>query len=58
MQRYMREKQVLSSVPIARSTLWRWVKAGRFPKPIRLSAGVTVWRGEEVDAFVSGERHD
>lgn len=33
---------------IGQSTLYEWVKTGRFPPPIKLSAGVTVWRAEHV----------
>ena len=40
------------SMPISRSTLWRWVNEGKFPKPIKLSEGVTVWRVEEVEAWL------
>lgn len=36
---------------IAPSTWWAWVKAGKAPQPIRLSAGVTVWRAADVLAF-------
>lgn len=32
-------------------TVWRWVKAGTFPKPVRISPGVTAWRVEDVEAF-------
>ena len=47
-QRYLREKQVLELLPVSRSTLWRWVKAGTFPPPVKLSPGVTVWRASDV----------
>jgi prophage regulatory protein len=30
-------------LPVSRSTLRRWVRAGRFPRPCRLSPGVTAW---------------
>jgi len=30
---------------------WAWVKAKKAPQPIRLSAGVTVWRYADVIAF-------
>jgi prophage regulatory protein len=43
------------SMPISRSTLWRWVSEGKFPKPIKLSEGVTVWRLEDVDAWISSK---
>ncbi len=33
-------------VPIRKSSWWQGVKAGRYPKPIKLSPRVTVWRVE------------
>jgi hypothetical protein len=38
-------------IPVSRATWWAWVKAGKAPQPIRLSAGVTVWRRADVIAF-------
>lgn len=35
-------------LPISRSTLWRWVREGRFPRPTRLSPGVSAWRVSDV----------
>ena len=52
---YLRERQVLNIIPINRSTLWRWVKDGSFPSPIKLSAGVTVWNCNQVYAWISDE---
>lgn len=40
-------------VPVAKSTLWSWVKSGRFPRPIKLSEKVTVWKVEDVREFMS-----
>ena len=56
-QSYLREKQVLELLPVNRSTLWRWVKDGYFPKPRKVSPGVTVWSRYEVLAFVEGGHH-
>jgi predicted DNA-binding transcriptional regulator AlpA len=36
-----------------RSTIWRWVKAGQFPEPIKLSPNRTVFRRSEVDAWLA-----
>jgi prophage regulatory protein len=48
---YIREAQLVQSVrnplaplPFSAPTLWRKVKAGTFPRPIKLSARVTAWR--------------
>ncbi|MET4570620.1 helix-turn-helix transcriptional regulator [Rhodanobacter soli] len=38
-------------IPVSAATWWSWVKANKAPQPIRLSAGVTVWRAADVLAF-------
>lgn len=38
-------------LPISSPTLWRWVRAGTFPAPVKLSPGVTAWRSAEIDAW-------
>lgn len=37
---------------ITRSTLWRWVKAGRFPKPVQLGPQAVGWLEHEIDAWL------
>jgi prophage regulatory protein len=32
--------------------LWRLWNAGKFPKPVKLSAVRNVWRADEVDAWI------
>ena len=39
-------------IPISKSTLWRLVREERFPAPCKLSPGVTVWRVEEIRAYI------
>ena len=39
-------------IPVSRSTWWAGVASGRFPKPIKLSVGVTVWRAEDIQALI------
>ncbi|UVC12838.1 helix-turn-helix transcriptional regulator [Mesorhizobium onobrychidis] len=38
--------------PIHRSTLWRGVNAGRYPKPIKVGPGTNRWRLSELTAAV------
>lgn len=38
--------------PFSPATLWRKVKSGEFPQPVKLSARVTAWRLEEVHAWM------
>lgn len=49
---FLRLPQVLARVGISRSTLWRWVAEGSFPRPLKLSARVTVWRSQDIDAWM------
>jgi prophage regulatory protein len=39
-------------LPISPTTVWRWVREGRFPKPFKLSDRVTVWDADEVECFI------
>lgn len=50
--RLLRLPEVLSRLPIAKSTLWLWVKQGKFPAPVRLGSRVTCWREPDVDRFI------
>jgi len=50
----LRIKQVLQFIPVSRSNWWAGVKDGRFPKPIKLSERVTVWRAADIRALVDG----
>lgn len=40
-------------VPFSSPTLWRRVKAGEFPAPVKLSERVTAWRVEDVRAWMA-----
>lgn len=49
---FLRLPQVLERIPVSRSGWWAGVKEGRFPKPVKLSPRVTVWRASEVQAYI------
>ena len=40
-RRWVRDKDLAEYFGISRPTVWRWVKAGRLPKPVRFSPGCT-----------------
>ncbi len=50
---FLRQPQVLRSIPVSRSTLWRWVKAGTFPAPVKLSVHVSAWRVADVRRWIT-----
>lgn len=50
---FLREPAVLSLIPVGRSTWWAGVKAGRYPKPVKLGARMTAWRVEDIRALIA-----
>jgi len=50
---YVRLKQLVPNIiPFSAATLWRKVAAHTFPAPVKLSAGVTAWKVEDVRAWM------
>lgn len=39
-------------IPVSRSTWWRGVKDGRYPKPQKLGPKLTCWRASEILALI------
>jgi predicted DNA-binding transcriptional regulator AlpA len=44
-------------IPVSKSTLWAWVKEGRFPPPVKLGPRCTAWRVEDVRSFIEQDRN-
>ena len=59
-KRLLRINQVLALVPVGRSSWWEGCRTGRYPKPIKLGPRTTVWRAEDIAAFIErlGTSHD
>ena len=49
----IRLKQVLQFIPVSRSTWLAGVKAGRFPKPLKLGPRTTAWRVADIHALIN-----
>ncbi len=39
-------------LPFSATTLWRKVKIGEFPSPVKLGPGITAWRAKDVIAWI------
>lgn len=39
-------------IPISRTSWWKGVKNGRFPKPIQLGPKTVVWRVEDIRKLI------
>lgn len=48
----LRLPQVLSMIPISKSAWWEGCRTGRYPKPIKLGPRTTVWKEEDIAAFI------
>lgn len=52
---FVRQKQLIPNIiPISRTTLWRKIKDGLFPAPVRLTTNTIAWRVEDVRAWMTG----
>lgn len=51
----IRVPEVLETVGISKSTLFRWIKSGAFPEPVKLSpAGAAIgWRTSTIDEYLA-----
>lgn len=45
---FIRLPQVLTIFPFSRTSLWRRIKAGKFPKPYKLGPSTNVWDVQEL----------
>ncbi len=48
MSNFLRIVEVMKKTGIAKSTIWLWVKEGKFSKPLKLSQRITVWEEEKI----------
>jgi predicted DNA-binding transcriptional regulator AlpA len=49
---FLRLPQVLSVIPVSKSTWWQGVKDGKYPAGVKLSPKCTAWRAEEIHALI------
>lgn len=49
---FLRVSQVLELIPVSKSTWWAGVKSGRFPKPVKLGPSISVWKSEDIAAYI------
>ena len=52
MDRLLKRKEVETLTGLSRSSLYRWIERGQFPKPLRLSARTVRWEASTIDDWV------
>jgi prophage regulatory protein len=50
--RFLRLPEVKNRVGVGRSTLYRWMEEGRFPRSVQLSQKCVVWRETDIDEWI------
>jgi prophage regulatory protein len=45
---FTRVEKVAKRYDTTTKSIWRWAKQGTFPKPYKLTAGVTAWKNSEL----------
>ena len=45
---FVRLPQILSVIPVSRSSWLRGVKSGKYPEPVKLGERTTAWRVEDI----------
>ena len=53
LERFIGRKEVLILIGISNATLWRWIKAGRFPAPLKIGKKKVAWRSSVLAAWIA-----
>jgi len=51
--RILRDPETTRKSGLSRTTRWRLIKAGRFPKPVKLSDHAVGWRESELEQWLA-----
>lgn len=51
-ERLLRVAEVMARTGLSRPTIYRWMSAGQFPKPVPLGRVLVAWPESAVDAWI------
>lgn len=54
MENLLRRDEVLKRVGISETTLYRWMKEGRFPQPVQLGPRAVAWPESDLREWQEG----
>jgi prophage regulatory protein len=49
-------KQLANRYGAHEATIWRWVREGRFPEPVKLAGNLTRWSQSSVESWEQAQR--
>ena len=50
-----RFKDLHQLLNVSRSTIWRWVREGKFPPPVQLGPNVKAWRETDLQNWLDSQ---
>lgn len=50
-QQFLSDKDLAARWGVHRATPWEWLKQGRIPAPVKLSARCTRWKLADIEAW-------
>ncbi|EJA9197070.1 TPA: helix-turn-helix domain-containing protein [Klebsiella pneumoniae] len=56
MKEYLLVPELMEMLRCSRATLYREIRAGRIPKPFRLSRGKSAWHKDDVKRIIEQRR--
>ena len=54
MEKYLSDKTLASQMEVSRATIWRWVKEGKLPSPVKINR-CTRWSEREVQEWITAK---
>ena len=50
---YQTRQQLEKLFKVSPATIYRWIKEGRFPKPIHLGANMVRWKASDIEVWIA-----
>ena len=50
---YQTRQQIEKLFQISRPTIYRWIKEGKFPRPVHLGANMVRWKASHLEAWMT-----
>jgi prophage regulatory protein len=45
---YLADKTLANRYDVTRQSIWRWVREGKFPQPVKIGASTTRWKESDI----------
>ena len=55
--RLIRIREVQHRTGLGRSTIYRWIAHGNFPKPVHLGGRVVAWTEDDIEHWIASKVH-